>query len=158
MDISRAILWTDTATGRESFASLNGEVKADVAVVGAGIMGTATALTLASRGASVLVLEARRVGSGASSRPGGFVVPAFSFSSPRMVIETLGETGERLIHMVGNAANRVYELVRKHGICCAASQAGWYQPAHSQAAWRRTQQIAQEWAAAGFEAQLIDGA
>ena len=48
------------------FPPLHGEHRADVAVVGAGIAGLTTALLLAHRGLRVAVLEADRVGSGAS--------------------------------------------------------------------------------------------
>lgn len=158
MSTKSAILWVDTVSEPRSFEALAGDVRADVAVIGGGIMGTATALTLASRGVSVLLLEARWVGSGASSRPGGFVVPTFPLDDPRSVVDELGETGERLVDLVGGAASCVYELVRKHGIRCDAAQGGWYQPAHSGAAWRRMRQVADDWAAVGFEFQLFDSA
>lgn len=52
-------------------APLQGEVQADVVVVGAGFAGLSAALELAQRGYSVVVLEADRVCSGASGRNGG---------------------------------------------------------------------------------------
>jgi gamma-glutamylputrescine oxidase len=56
----------------EGFAPLRGDATADVVIVGAGVTGCACALRLAQGGASVLVLEADRVASGASGRNGGF--------------------------------------------------------------------------------------
>ena len=50
---------------------LAGAVRADVAIVGAGYTGLGAALALASRGLSVVVLEAAEIGSGASGRNGG---------------------------------------------------------------------------------------
>ncbi|WP_373925511.1 NAD(P)/FAD-dependent oxidoreductase, partial [Enterobacter hormaechei] len=50
---------------------LQGEVQADVAVLGAGYTGLTAALELASRGQRVVVLEAQRIGWGASGRNGG---------------------------------------------------------------------------------------
>jgi gamma-glutamylputrescine oxidase len=55
------------------FAALQGDVAADVCVVGAGYTGLSAALHLAERGYSVVVLEAHRVGFGASGRNGGQV-------------------------------------------------------------------------------------
>jgi gamma-glutamylputrescine oxidase len=51
--------------------SLRGEIACDVAVLGCGIAGCAAALHLAKRGYKVALLEARRVGYGASGRSGG---------------------------------------------------------------------------------------
>ena len=64
------------AATRTDFAPcppLQGEVRADVCVVGAGYTGLSAALHLAQKGLSVVVLEAHRVGFGASGRNGGQV-------------------------------------------------------------------------------------
>lgn len=53
------------------FPPLRGDARADVVVVGAGYTGLSAALTLARAGRSVVVLEAQRVGFGASGRNGG---------------------------------------------------------------------------------------
>jgi len=53
------------------YPALAGTESADVCVVGAGFTGVATALTLAERGYSVALVEANRVGWGASGRNGG---------------------------------------------------------------------------------------
>src|SRR5487761_2751799 len=56
------------------YPSLGGQIEAEVAVVGGGYAGLATALGLAERGVKgVVLLEAERVGFGASGRNGGFV-------------------------------------------------------------------------------------
>jgi gamma-glutamylputrescine oxidase len=52
---------------------LRGVVDTAVAVIGAGITGTATALLLARAGLQVRVLEARSIASGSSGRNGGFI-------------------------------------------------------------------------------------
>ena len=56
------------------YAPLQGSVSADVCVVGAGFTGVATTLTLAERGYSVALVEANRVGWGASGRNGGQLI------------------------------------------------------------------------------------
>ncbi|MGA0778753.1 MAG: FAD-dependent oxidoreductase, partial [Gemmobacter sp.] len=48
---------------------------ADVAVMGGGIMGLAVAWALCRRGARVRVIEARRIGAGASGGVVGALVP-----------------------------------------------------------------------------------
>ncbi|MEL6700846.1 MAG: FAD-binding oxidoreductase, partial [Pseudomonadota bacterium] len=52
-------------------APLRGETRADVAIVGAGFTGLTAALKLAQRGFDVAVIDAHRVGFGASGRNGG---------------------------------------------------------------------------------------
>src|SRR3954447_8315568 len=70
--VSTVPLWQD-----EPYAprpALRTAATADVCVVGAGAGGVATAWQLTRRGASVVVLEAREVASGASGRNGGFFI------------------------------------------------------------------------------------
>lgn len=56
-------VWEETAQGTR-FSSLEGEMKADVAIVGAGITGLTAAYLLKQAGKKVVVVEAERVGSG----------------------------------------------------------------------------------------------
>lgn len=58
----------------ETYPTLTGDVEADVCIVGAGFTGVATALTLAERGFKVALVEANRVGWGASGRNGGQLI------------------------------------------------------------------------------------
>ncbi|MGF1454411.1 MAG: NAD(P)/FAD-dependent oxidoreductase [Alphaproteobacteria bacterium] len=60
-----------TATELPRHAVLEGEAQCDVAVVGGGLTGLSCALSLAERGYGVTLLEARRIGWGASGRNGG---------------------------------------------------------------------------------------
>lgn len=62
-----------TATPPAPFAPLRGAAKADVCIVGGGYTGLSAALHLAARGYDVVLLEAHRVGFGASGRNGGQV-------------------------------------------------------------------------------------
>lgn len=62
-----------TATDIGRFAPLKGATKADVCIVGGGFTGLSAALHLAETGYDVVLLEAHRVGFGASGRNGGQV-------------------------------------------------------------------------------------
>ena len=62
-----------TAMPLTRFATLEGDATADVCVIGAGYTGLSAALHLAEAGLEVVLLEAQRVGWGASGRNGGQV-------------------------------------------------------------------------------------
>ena len=77
-----SLLGSDTQLNQRSYyeasvqrgparAALQEHLQADVVVVGAGFSGLSAALEMAQRGLSVVVLEAERIGSGASGRNGG---------------------------------------------------------------------------------------
>jgi gamma-glutamylputrescine oxidase len=62
-----------TATPTAPFPALQGATRADVCIVGGGYTGLSAALHCAERGLSVVLLEAHRIGFGASGRNGGQV-------------------------------------------------------------------------------------
>ena len=106
-----------TANERTEFPALEGEERADVCVVGGGFTGTATALTLAERGYSVAVVEANRVGWGASGRNGGQVINGVGGLSK--IEKQHGKSVSDLawdMRWRGNAIIR--DRVEKYGIDC----------------------------------------
>jgi gamma-glutamylputrescine oxidase len=62
-----------TAVGMRDYPVLEGARTADVCVVGGGFTGLSAALNLAERGLDVALLEAERIGYGASGRCGGLI-------------------------------------------------------------------------------------
>ena len=68
---------------------LNFELDVDVCVIGGGLAGLTTAREIARRGWSVALLEAGRIGGGASGRNSGFVLPGFAENVDTM-IERIG--------------------------------------------------------------------
>ena len=67
-------LWTATGGDAPHCPPLDTDKQSDIAIVGGGFTGLSTALHLAERGVSVIVLEAREPGWGASGRNGGQVI------------------------------------------------------------------------------------
>ena len=78
---------------------LAGKLEADVCVVGGGLAGLTTALELARGGRSICLLEARRVGWGASGRNAGFVSPGFSAGHATLV-RAVGDDRGRFLHRI----------------------------------------------------------
>ncbi|MEM6896411.1 MAG: FAD-binding oxidoreductase [Pseudomonadota bacterium] len=77
-------------------AALNGEVSVDVAILGAGYTGLTCAWELAQKGLSVAVVDAHRVGFGASGRNGGQAGSGFNMDQ-RELERSLGEGPARLL-------------------------------------------------------------
>lgn len=88
--------------------SLEGELDCDACVVGAGFTGISAALHLAEKGVSVVVLEASRVGFGASGRNGGQIVN--SYSRDMDVIEA--KYGEQTARALGDMAFEGNRIIR----------------------------------------------
>ncbi|WP_299829970.1 FAD-binding oxidoreductase [uncultured Roseobacter sp.] len=100
------------------FDSLKGEVKADVCVVGAGYTGLSAALHLAQAGRRVVVLEAHRVGFGASGRNGGQLGSGQRVDQHGLE-NMVGDTQARALWDLGEEAKAlVKSLIADHKIDC----------------------------------------
>ena len=107
-----------TAAGVREYPALDGERQADVCVIGAGFTGLSAALNLAERGLDVVLLEAERVGFGASGRCGGLV----GSGQRKEVLETEAMFGlqrsQELWDFAEAAKQEIRDRVEKHAIAC----------------------------------------
>lgn len=90
------------------FAAPQGTLSCDVCVIGGGFTGLSSALHLARRGYDVILLEAQRVGFGASGRNGGQVSMGQRVEQPELE-EMLGKDHARALWDIGAQA---VDLVR----------------------------------------------
>lgn len=102
----------------ERFPVLRGAVTADVCVVGGGFTGLSAALHLAEAGYSVALVEAHRVGFGASGRNGGQL--GSGQRQDQVTLERMvGRAAAHQLWDLGEAAKAlVRDLVARHGIDC----------------------------------------
>jgi len=119
-----ANLYAETAPSAPAAAPLEGDVRADVAVVGGGITGLSTALHAARSGAAVVLLEAEEIGFGASGRNGGQVNAGLKLDPDTVERDFGADLGGRMNALAGAAPALVFELVKRHGIDCDARQNG----------------------------------
>jgi glycine/D-amino acid oxidase-like deaminating enzyme len=92
--------------------------RVDVAVIGGGYTGLAAARRLARAGASVAVLERHRVGSGASSRNGGFVLPGYKADLAAIIRRVGAARARALFELSLSALDFVERTVREENIEC----------------------------------------
>jgi gamma-glutamylputrescine oxidase len=112
---------------RTRYPRLESSVTTDVCVIGGGFSGIATALTLAERGYKVVVLEANRVGWGASGRNGGQMIAGIS--GERTIERQLGAAGSKLLRDIRYLGhNIIEERVAKYKIDCDLKR-GWMEAA-----------------------------
>lgn len=99
------------------FAPLLGEQNTDVCVIGAGFTGISTALHLAERGYNVHVVEANRVGWGASGRNGGQIIGGIS--GEENIAKHLGKDVDEVFRELRWAGHDIIrERVQKYEIQC----------------------------------------
>ncbi|SFE46391.1 gamma-glutamylputrescine oxidase [Sulfitobacter brevis] len=107
-----------TATPLAPFPALKGTVKADVCVVGGGYTGLSAALHLAQAGRDVVLIEAQRVGFGASGRNGGQLGSGQRVDQQGLE-KMLGDAAAlRLWEMGEEAKSLVKSLIAEHKIDC----------------------------------------
>src|ERR1700676_1990812 len=96
----------------------------DVAIVGAGFTGLSAALALAKRGLHVVVLEARTIGWGASSRNGGMVLTGLKLPVPTLIKRYGLDVVRRMYAASLKSIDLVEQIVRDENIDCDFSRCG----------------------------------
>lgn len=149
-------LWEATATGASSYPPLDGELEVEVAVVGAGYAGLSTALALAERGVTVVVVDRHQPGWGASGRNGGIVVPALKRGPDDLISHLGAEHGARLHRFGGSAPDAVFATIDRFSIECDPVRTGWMVAAHSEGAERRLRRRVDEQAGHGDPVEFLE--
>ncbi len=107
-----------TAVGIADHPALKGSQRADVCVIGGGFTGLSAALNLAERGYDVVLLEAERVGWGASGRNGGLIGSGQRKDALELE-ELFGfEVSRALWQIAEDAKAEIRDRVERHDIDC----------------------------------------
>jgi glycine/D-amino acid oxidase-like deaminating enzyme len=106
---------------------------ADVAIIGAGFTGLSAALSLAKRGARVVVLESETIGWGASSRNGGMVLTGLKLGVNQLVSKYGHEVTRRMYAASIETIDTVERIVKEESIDCDFARTGHLEVACKQA-------------------------
>ena len=98
--------------------TLEGQIDADVCVVGGGIAGCSTALHLAERGQRVVLLESERIGWGASGRSGAQAITGVACGQTKLETLVGASDARRIWDMSVEALSLQRELIQRHHIDC----------------------------------------
>ena len=107
-----------TALREQRFSALQATLDCDVAVVGGGLAGLSAAIELADRGFSVVLLEAREVGWGASGRNGGQVIAGLACEQTIIEQQLGGAESRKVWDMTMEALRLIGERRERFGIDC----------------------------------------
>ncbi len=149
-------LWAATAPAGPVLSPLTSDETADVVVIGAGFTGLSTAIHLREMGVGVTVVEAVEPGWGASGRNNGQVIPTLAGHDPSGMTARHGAAGERFNAVLRDAAQHLFDTVRKYDIPAEAEQAGWVQPVHTPGRFKVAEKRVKEWSALGAPVELLD--
>jgi gamma-glutamylputrescine oxidase len=116
--IDAASYYEATAAPLPFYPALAGEVDCDVCVIGAGYTGLSAALELAEAGYKVVVLEAERVGYGASGRNGGQICTGFSSGQGKIEAQLGKEDARRCFDIAEEGKRLLTGRIEKHKIDC----------------------------------------
>ena len=110
-------IWTQTAVF-PSFPALEGDLRADAAIVGGGLTGILTAWLLRQAGADVVVLEADRVGGGQTAGTTAKLTAQHGLKYSQL-LETLGnEAASQYARANLTAVDHLRQLIRQQDIDC----------------------------------------
>ena len=136
---SDTIYWNASADSARVKAESTLPERVDVAIVGGGYTGLASAIHLARAGRSVAVFDAEEIGHGCSSRNGGMVGPSFHQLGISGLTSQYGETKAHAIMQEGmNALNYFERFVAEEKLDCDLQMTGRFRGARSIAGYDAT--------------------
>jgi len=149
--------WPITAIPGPESPVLQGDINADVVIVGAGLTGCRTAVGLAEAGVSVVLLDQHTVGWGASGRSGGQCNPMWRATPDELRKRFGDERAERLVQTTITSADDLFRDISTYQVNCDPVQNGWVQAAHTKTERQTLQELHSGWTKAGSRIQVLEG-
>jgi glycine/D-amino acid oxidase-like deaminating enzyme len=149
-------IWLDE-TPADVQPPLTEDATADVAVVGGGIAGVATAYHLSRAGAKVILLEARTVAEAASGRNAGFLLAGVAENFVAAARRYGEERALRVWRLTRHNQDLVREIVARERIACDLVWNGSAQIAGDDAEWAEIRESAERLKREGVRVRLSPG-
>jgi len=148
--------WFTTTHNASAYPPLDEDLAADVAIVGAGIVGLTAAEALSRSGKSVVVLEALRIGEQATGRSTAKISSQHGMIYARL-LRDFGEEPARLYARANQeAVDQIAQLVKGHGIDCGFERNAAYLYASSTDSVEAVEEEAAAAATLGLPARLVN--
>ena len=148
-------VWTDGQPDIPRRETAAMAARADLAIVGGGLLGLSAALHAARAGLGVQVLEKGRIGGQASGLNGGQVIPGFKFD-PEALIRLFGaERGRQVLDFAAGTADAVFDLVARENLAVPLRRSGWIQACHTEKAMAAAGERYRQWKAEGADVALL---
>ncbi|WP_066567739.1 FAD-binding oxidoreductase [Snodgrassella sp. CFCC 13594] len=113
-----ASYYSATRNDTTTYPALSGNTKVDTCVIGGGLAGVGTALPLAKAGKSVALIEAARIGYGASGRNGGQVIYGWAAEMSAIAHDIGIQAAQSLWNWSVEAVELIDAQVHQYGINC----------------------------------------
>jgi glycine/D-amino acid oxidase-like deaminating enzyme len=146
--------WAEAPADRA--APAEGDLGADVVVIGGGLCGMSAALRLHEHGLDTALVESRFCGWGASSRNAGHLTPTIA-GDPQLLATVFRRRAPELVRLADRAVRFTETLIDAHEIDCDYEAAGNVSVALTAAGMRRAEAIAARLAGYGAEVELVEG-
>ncbi len=121
MSTHEASYYAATAKALVDRPQLVGDHESDICIIGGGFTGTSAALHLAEAGYQVTLLEAHKIGWGASGRNGGQICQGHNMGHEEMVKQVGKEAADLLWQTSVDSVTLVKDLVKQYQIDCDLS-------------------------------------
>jgi glycine/D-amino acid oxidase-like deaminating enzyme/nitrite reductase/ring-hydroxylating ferredoxin subunit len=149
-------IWIETAPAWRTFGALDAHARADVAVLGGGIVGIPSALRLQEAGARVVLLEAGRIAAGVSGQSTAKITSQHGLVYGRLADRFGSETARRYGSANQRALGWIAGRVESDGIDCDFRRRPAYAYVTGASGLVQLQHEAQVAALAGLPASLVE--
>ncbi|NMN95879.1 NAD(P)/FAD-dependent oxidoreductase [Antrihabitans stalactiti] len=136
---------------------LVGDIDCDVVVIGGGGGGMSAALRLADKGVDVVLLEAKTLGWGATSRNAGYITNSIAADPELLGFLLKRERLRELYRYAENAVHFTEDAIKQYGIDCGYQPEGIVMAAVSKGQLRHARRNAKVMAEAGSSAEFVEG-